>query len=681
MFEETLEKNNKVFKLDEMQKNDVVQDIGELFTSWDEVRSKQKNIAELLRPEIYLDERTKSYTDAEESWKSDIHLNKIYSLFQTQQAYIWDNIYSNVENLFDVEGVDEISSQTANLQKEKLVNTFYKIGIQRKLDTAIEHLGSIGEICLFVSWRKKYKQLRRPLDRFNDSLGLPILRQGAFGIFNQEIYNGAHVEAINPLNLVFDPRVNPEETEKWDSCGKIIKSWETYSSVSGNKLFNLSKQELNNIRRMLLNSEEDRDKPESKKIDDIIDNNRIEVLQYWGDYTLANGEVLKNWHIVVIGRQYLAVFEPNRWVINPIINMALFRDVESKRGIPELWSIYDLCKEQENKVNLQNDAQLLNLNPPAYAPEGFFKENRVKLFPGKQVEYKQGLEDPSAIIKMSFPLIKNEDIIQYYDGTASNVSGIFPNMQGQQESRSVTATEINVKVQGQTTRLSKTLDTIKQNVIVPMVTKVAELEANMKFGEENIFLNVLGQHVLQKIGDIVRQGNYEYKYTDNTGIQKKLIMNQTMNQILSPIWNDKDVPLNKIEIVKEALNNAGFENTDKFLNVAAPQNFEQLPNIMPGSQSNGGAMSDGFPLNGQDNNIMAAQMLRGGHPVTGNLPLNPAVLTAILAQAQKTGNGQAVLPALLAQEAMTRDGHNRHMSALDRAVTPALNNANNVSLS
>ncbi len=564
MFEYVNEKESPKIKLSTEQKAKVAQHIGELFSAWDDVRSKQKNIADLLRSEIYLDERKKIYNDGDDVWKSDIHLNKIYSLFQTQQAYIWENIYSNIENLFDVEGVDEVSSQTANLQKEKLVNTFYKIGLQRKLDMAVEHLGSVGEMCLFISWNKKYKQVRRPLDLIKNDYGLPVLRQGTLGIFNQEIYNGANVEAINPLNLVFDPRVNPEDSAKWDACGKIIKSWETYSTIASNKLFNLSKPELDVIKEMLANPSNDKDKPETQKIEDIVDNDRIEVLQYWGDYTTEDGTVLKNWHIVVIARRYVAMFEHNRWIINPIINMALFRDVTSKRGIPELWSIYDLCKEQENKVNLQNDAQSLNLNPPAYAPEGFFKENKVKLFPGKQVEYKQGLEDPSAIIKMSFPLIKNEDIIQYYDSTASNVSGIFPNMQGQQEARSVTATEINVKVQGQTTRLSKTLDAIKQNVIVPMVSKVAELEANMKFGDELISVNRFGQKILERVGDVVRQGDYEYKYTDNTGIQKKLMQNNTLIQILTPVWNDVSVPLNKSEIVKDALNNAGFENTDKY---------------------------------------------------------------------------------------------------------------------
>ena len=155
MFEYVNEKESPKIKLSTEQKAKVAQHIGELFSAWDDVRSKQKNIADLLRSEIYLDERKKIYNDGDDVWKSDIHLNKIYSLFQTQQAYIWENIYSNIENLFDVEGVDEVSSQTANLQKEKLVNTFYKIGLQRKLDMAVEHLGSVGEMCLFISWNKK----------------------------------------------------------------------------------------------------------------------------------------------------------------------------------------------------------------------------------------------------------------------------------------------------------------------------------------------------------------------------------------------------------------------------------------------------------------------------------------------------------------------------------------------
>lgn len=576
MFEFTVEKEQNTRKLSETDAKKTAEKVGELWTLWDNARSKQKTIADKLRPELYLDTRENKKVDKDDEWKSDIHLNKLYSLNQTQQAFIWDNIYSNIENLFDVEGKDVQSDQTAMLQKSNLVDIFHKMSVKKKLDACVEYLGSVGEACLFVSWKKKYKQVRRRIDAFDDMSNF-VYGSSSFGVFNQEVYNGANVEAINPLDLVFDSHVNPEDAEKWDSCGKIIKTWETYDSIANNKLYDLKKSQLQELKQKLEAENKDKDEFKTKKVDTVIDDNRIEVLQYWGDYTLEDGTTLRNWYIVSIGREYLAVFEPNRWVINPILNCALVRDPESKRGIPELWSIYDLCKEQENKVNLQNDAQALNLNPPAYAPEGFFKENRVKLYPGKQVEYKQGLEDPSSIIKMSFPLLSNENIIQYYDSVASSVSGIFPNMQGQDEEKNVTATEIKVKVQGQTTRLSKILDTIKQNVIVPMVEKVADLEANMRFGDSEIFVNKNNIKTSQIIGDDVRQGNYEYKYTDNSGIQKKLALNQTLTQIFTPVWNDPSVVLNKPEIIKEALNNAGIENPDKYL--SATNNMPMMGNV------------------------------------------------------------------------------------------------------
>ncbi|MBR1649420.1 MAG: hypothetical protein IJ689_07495 [Alphaproteobacteria bacterium] len=557
-FEFLVEQEELPRKLSSEQAVDVARNIGELWAKWDNTREKQKKIADKLRPEIYLDERHSN--NDPQNWKSDIHLNKIYSLVQTQQAFIWDNIYSSVDKLFDVEGKDKASAGNAAVQKANLVNIFNAIGIQRKLDRAIEYLGTVGEFCLFVGWKTSYKQIRRPLEKLADNLS-PVFHGENFGVFNQEIYNGPTVEAIDPINLVFDPKVSPEDEEKWDACGKIIKEWQTYDNICANKLYKLSPETLEEIRLLINNQNEDKDAPSTEKVDEIVEQNRIEVLQYWGNYTLKDGHTLKNWNIVVIARKYLAMFEANRWIINPIVNMAIFRDIRSKRGIPEIWSIYELAKEQEKKVNLQNDAQSLNLNPPAYAPEGFFKEKQITLTPGKQIEYKPGLDDPGAIIKMQFPLISNERIIEYYDNVASGVSGIFPNMQGQDETRDATATEIRIKVQGQTTRLAKTLDAIKQNGIVPMVVKVAELDANMKFGDEIIYNASEG---LTTIGDAIRQGKYIYRYTDNSGIARKMLKNQELVKILSNVWNDPQVRLNKKEIVKEALLNADFENPEQY---------------------------------------------------------------------------------------------------------------------
>lgn len=580
MFEFNVEKEQDKRKLSDIERSKIAQDVGDLFKTWDDARSKQKTIAEKLRPEIYLDERVSD--DKTKSWKSDVHLNKIYALNQTQQAYIWDNIYSRIDHLFDVEGTDEISQKNASLQKANLVNILSKVGIQRKLDKAIEYLGAVGEACLFVGWKTVYKQIRRKLS-YGDN---PLFATQSYGIFNQEVYNGVNVEAIDPINIVWDTKVNPEEIDKFDACGKIIKSFETYDSVATNKLYNLRKSELEDLRKALNTKNTEEHETSSDKTDLETDGNRVEVLNYWGNYTLEDGTVLRNWNIVVIGRKYVAQFEHNRWVINPIINCATLRDSKNKRGIPELWSIYDLCKEQEKKVNLQNDAQTLNLNPPAYAPKGFFDKDIIEIEPGKQIEYKLGLDDPNAIIKMSFPLISNETIIEYYDNTASTVSGIFPNMQGQEETGKTTATEINVKVQGQTTRLSKLLDAIKQNGIVPMIEKIAELDANMSMGDSVIYSSLNGERISQTIGDTVRFGNYEYKYTDNSGIQKKLMLNKALTEILTPVWNDPSISLDKAKLIVDALTNAGIENAEKYVgnNISQtrvlPQGFDngQTPN-------------------------------------------------------------------------------------------------------
>ena len=76
MFEYVSETENNL-KFSQEQKIRIAEHIGELFRSWDDVRSKQKNIVDLLRPEIYLDERKKIHNDKDDDWKSDIHLNNV----------------------------------------------------------------------------------------------------------------------------------------------------------------------------------------------------------------------------------------------------------------------------------------------------------------------------------------------------------------------------------------------------------------------------------------------------------------------------------------------------------------------------------------------------------------------------------------------------------------------------
>lgn len=585
MFEFTVEKENKPRKLSLGEAESIAKDVGCKFEDFDNNRAHQLEIYNYLKEEIYLKDRRKQ----EKSWKSQVFLNKIYAFFQTRQAFIWDNVYSNIEQMFDVFGKDEISDVQAKSQKSALVNSFDKMKISKQLDAAVEHLDTVGEACLFVGWKHQTKQIRRKMSLWEQlqQNGLFSLIRGqagdAYGVFEQVVYDGANVEAINPLNLVFDPSINPDNSEEWDTGVKIIKRFETFDSIASNKLYQLRKEDLAAIKETIFgNNAADGDKDDAKKLDDVVNGSQIEVLHLYGNYSMEDGTVLRNWVITVVGRRYLARFEENPFIINPIINAATQRDPDTKRGIPTLYSIYDLCKDQETKLNLENDVQQLNANPMRYAPKGFFDKPIIEAEPGIVLEYKIGQYDPNMIIPIAVPLLNNSQIISYLESTTSLVSGIFPNMQGQEEDKKVTATEINVKVAGQTTRLAKDVDLLKQNLIVVMVEKVADLQANLKSGEEKIYINEQGKRMQIAVNDNIRQGNYEYRYTDSSGIQKRLKTNQEAMEVFKFIWNDPNILLNKREVIKDVLETIGLENVDKFF-VSGPLEIpaQDMPQGMP----------------------------------------------------------------------------------------------------
>ena len=101
---------------------------------------------------------------------------------------------------------------------------------------------------------------------------------------------------------------------------------------------------------------------------------------------------------------------------------------------------------------------------------------------------------------------KCQQDISFLNDLMAEVSGIFPNMVGAVETTSSkTATEINTKTQGQMTRLSRIVDTINQDLIIPNVEKVAKLCADFKSGVETIFVNHENQQEVIEVDDFTRQ--------------------------------------------------------------------------------------------------------------------------------------------------------------------------------
>ncbi len=304
----------------------------------------------------------------------------------------------------------------------------------------------------------------------------------------------------------------------------------------------------------------------NKSSDLGVDGKKLEILEYWGDLELPNGEILKNWLVVVAARREIIRFEANPFVINPFIHANIIECPTTCRGISPLRVALILNNISSTILNKQIDALALMMNPPYLAPKGCFKgEQQVK--PGKIIEYDAALM-PTAPTPLSFDkAMQGWDFLNYFKSTIESATGIFKNMSGNLQTSDRTATELNYSVSGQEARLNMMLDAINRKVIVPMVEKTAEIISTFKLGREVISLNDHGKSMFLEIDDNIRNANYVYRYGDRkASFERKMRLKELFEVIKSfaqvPEVEEK---IDWLECFKFALEQYGIENSSNFL--------------------------------------------------------------------------------------------------------------------
>ena len=568
-FEYIIEKDNSTKKLNADEEAALVKKIASQFVSLNSARSTNLEMASNLANEIFFKNDFKSVSDKTQKWKAKVKMCKTFMFYQTLKAYIWRNTYANVNSMFDVSGENHDSNNASNKQKAMLVDILEKMEYQRTCDQIIDYALLYGELISFTAWKKNYEEYRRPIDFFKNIFSqdlnkLPLIVDAIskgknYWVDTRKIYDNPYIYPVNPADLVFDS----SQKDNWDSCPKIYRTYKTPSEIINNKYYTLTKEQAEEI-RWLCNSDSKAKFPSKSFSHDVVKGSTVEVLEHWGDLKLPNGTLLKNWHAVIIARKYLVLFEKNEGIINPFSYGAFITDPETKRGISPLYSVLSLAHFQEELLNRTCNLQALNENPPILAPEGFFDDDEIKLYPGKIIEYGDSLSPSAAFQQLSFnPSVFMEDIT-FLNDLMAEVSGIFPNMVGAVESTSAkTATEINTKTQGQMTRLAMIVDTINQDLIIPNVEKVAKLCADFKSGIETIFVNHENKQEVIEIDDFVRQGEYKYLYADSSMTTQKSeqadILIQAVDRFASLI------PLNLQEIFVWYFEQKGVDSPERFL--------------------------------------------------------------------------------------------------------------------
>lgn len=577
-FEYLIQKENSIKKLSKGDENSLVKSITENFKIYNEKRSQNLQNSNALIDEIFFKNKFVTNTsDKNTNWKSKIKMCKLFMFYQTLKAFIWRNVYSNVNSMFDVSGENQDSDNFSNKQKAMLVDILEKMNYQKTCDTVIDNALLYGELISFTAWKKRYEEYRRPIEFFknifsDDFQKLPrvmeAISQGKnYWTDSKKIYDNPFIYPVNPANLVFDV----SQKDNWDDCPKIYRSFKCPQDIINNQLYSIDSLTASEIKNLVKTNNEPYNKDVKRHLDEVVDGQTVEILEHWGDLKLPDGTILKNWHAVVVARKYLVRFKKNETIINPFTYGTFIQDPESKRGISPLYSILSIAHAQEDLFNRTLNMQALSENPPLLAPEGFFTQEEINLYPGKIIEYGDNLSPSAAFKQLTFEHTVFSNDISFLDSLMSEVSGIYPSMIGIDEDSVKTATEITTKTQGQMTRLAMLLDIINQYLIIPNVKNVAKLCADFKSGIETVYINKNNQKELIEIDDSVRQADYKYTYSDRTMINEKSNKADLLVQAIDKF--SQKITLDLPEIFVWYFEQKGVENPERFLtqNTQIPQ--------------------------------------------------------------------------------------------------------------
>lgn len=526
----------------------LVNDISQKYDKYEDSRIQQLSDIKLVRDAVY-----NPASQNVNGWGSKIELPDIYELAQTLKSHISGNLYSHPDAMFDVTGTTPQTQEYANRQKAMLVNTFEQMNIENELEKVIDSIVETGECTLFVGWETVIKQVRRA-KTIEEEMTNPDGK--TFVLEDKVVYDNAKVKFIKAEDFVFDKA----NRDKWDSCAKIYRTYATVDEIFCDKSNNLlTKEKLEKLKGVVA-------KKTNRNDEKGIDENKLEILEFWGDIELSDGNILRNRLITVAGRREIIRFEANPFVINPFIHANIIESPSTGRGISPLKVALVLNNISSTILNKQIDALALIINPPYLAPKGCFK-GQQDVRPGKIIEYDAALM-PVAPTPLSFDkAMQGWDFLNYFKSTTESATGIFKNMSGNLQEVQRTATELNYSVSGQEARLNTMLDAINRKIIIPMVEKTAEIIANFKLGEELIRIDDHGKYKFAPVNDDVRNSTYIYRYGDRkASFERKL----RLKEMFDVVRAFAEVPavaeqIDWLECFKFALEQYGIENANNFL--------------------------------------------------------------------------------------------------------------------
>lgn len=582
-------------QLNKQERDNLATKIAENFGKWDDDRAAQITMAKKIMTETYLNQSPRKFDEGLE-WKSDVKMNALYNIKRTKKSVIWKQMWSSPQQMFEVRGTNDETEEMAKVQKAALVDSLTKMNVGKQYDAAIDNLYDIGEMIFKTDWEQRKKVVKRQKKDlgfvlqqvFRMNTGAGFKTNSSMTEFELPYYENARVESVSPFMFVFDHAAwKIGDKEGWKSLIKISKRFESIEDLKRNPYYDITPQMVRELK------EENNESAENKEVADLREmdeyGGKYSVLYAHGDFKV-NGKTYKNYIAEVLAGKYLIRFEENPLWVCPFILCALEFDPLTKRGISPLKSVYDMCLKEEELTNTAFDVQLLKQNPCSYANEDLFDEDNtdsdgnLAVAPGKMIKFKNdyagGKPQP---IDVSGEGIA--DCLTLLDNKIADVSSVSSVMYGNIEDSKRTATELSLADKGSSSQAAKELDTINQDLTIPMIENVAELLAMFKDGVDFVYYQEKGKNIEYKIDNQIRQAQYEYYYEDRNALEDRKTKAEQLYQLFVgaaqlPELREK---LDFVEAFTTLVEALGWDNVDKFFKPDTPmqQVFDEMKQLPP----------------------------------------------------------------------------------------------------
>lgn len=561
-----IEKESKFKKLSKDDRDELARKISDWWGEFHGKRETQLKTAREIEKQIFLNQPDRN---ANKKWKSNIKENKLYTTWDSMKSSMWKEIWSNEEQMFDVQGTSKEYEEMAETQKQAMVHALKRMEAGTQFDKAADYWAVYGDFVYKTDWKSRKKKVKR-FDPYQ-------------GYIEQELplEENANIEAINPMFFNFDTtKYKYGDKASWDSCPKIFKRFASIEEIKANPMYKLTKeQELD-----LDISEET--KTTSKESDNTLATMKkygelYEVLFLHGDIKF-NNVLYKNVVAEVLAGKYLIFFDENPVYINPFIWDCTMLDPETGRGISPLKSILEMSNGKEELLNKACDIAELNANPCHWVSDTFLKEKykngTVDYEPGKVLEYENSYQGgfPQAV---KFDASGIADIISVLANNISDTSAVNANIMGNVEQGKRTATEMQLANNGSNSRIAMKLDKIYQ-INLRIIENVAELLAMFKNEPETLLVKEKGQRVAVEITNAIRQGSYYYVYEDRNALIDRRAKVQEAFNMFNAAGNNEVLSqrIDWVEVLKTGLESVGFDNADKFF--TEPSEIDQVADFV-----------------------------------------------------------------------------------------------------